>query len=112
MNSELKSLIQLAVDGLKVGQDVIQKKDFVLGIVPDLYKAASDIPAVAANWGQLEAEIKALAGSTQEADLIAYIISKFDGADNAKAQKILSASLNLVMNLVQNSIALKDAINS
>jgi len=112
MNTELKALIKLALDLFKAGKAAIAKQDFVTVLIPAIYQAASDIPAVSSNFSQLQSDISALAGSAQEADLIAYIISEFDGAGDEKAKDILAAVLKLVADVAQDAIALESAIKA
>lgn len=111
MNLELKALFQLALDGFTAGKAAIAKSNFVTVVLPDLYKLAADIPAVAASWSDLKAEIDALAGSQQEADLVAYVIANVPNVTtNAHAALIVDAVLDLVTAVVQKGVALELAI--
>lgn len=111
MNVELKALVSLALDGFKAAQLSAQKANFVLAILPALYHVASDVPAVVSNWGDLKAEIEALPGSAQEADLLAFVSGKFATiAPGSHPQAILNAVLKLVTDLANDALALESAI--
>ena len=112
MNTELKALITLIFDGLKVGQDVLLKKNFV-SLLPDMFDLAKDAPSALNNVSSLLTEIKALAGTAQEADLIAFIETKFSVTTGSpKAVAILHAVLKLVQNGAQDILALQSAIKA
>ncbi len=113
MNDELKKLIKLSVDAVVAAKAVLSKEDFVLAIVPKLYAIASDIPGVAAGFGDLSAEIEALKTQPAEADLIAYVVASVAGVTSDEhASKILSSILILVGHVVQDAIALEAAIKA
>lgn len=93
MNTELKALIALAWDLGALGVDVATSKGTVQEGV-DGSKLLTDVPAVFANWSDLSAEIKALPGTAQEADLIAFIASKAAGLGlSVKAETVLANAL-------------------
>lgn len=108
MNSELKAILDLGFDAYSAGESAFQKQDFVSAIIPKLYKVASDIPAVAANYSLLQGQIDSLKNAAEEADMAAYMAAKFSHA-SAKQQAILSAMLKLIIDIVQDSIALDAA---
>lgn len=97
MNVELKALLDLVFDGESLVVQLVAKANFMV-LLPQIFKILSmDVPPAVSNWSDLAAEIAALPGSAQEADLIAYIEQKFAGAyDNAKAQLILADILSLL----------------
>lgn len=110
MNTELKNFLDVAFDGYKLVTDIESKSYFA--IVGDLFEAAKTMPSIISNFGDLSAEIEALPGSEQQADLVSYVETKFANIGSAKAQLILSASLKLVMDLITDGVALKTAITS
>lgn len=112
MNLELKAILDLIFDAVIAGEHAIQKKSFA-EMLPDIYKIVADVPAVVVNHASFMAEIKALPGSEQEKDLIAYVVQKFALVDNdAKAQKILSASLMIAEHAIVDIMALVEAIKA
>lgn len=86
MNTELKSLINVVFDGIKIEQDVVNKKA-IISILPDVFKLLSDIgPAVQHAPGLLD-EIKQLPGSEHMLDLISFIQSKLGQLSDAIIEK-------------------------
>lgn len=113
MNSELKSLINLVFDAEGMVAALIAKENFFT-LLPKVFSVLTqDLPSAITNWGDLKNEIAALSGSAQEADLLAFIQSKFILAiPSEKAQAILAAILKLVMDLAQDVSALEGALSS
>lgn len=113
MNAELKALLKLAVDAVSASKDAIAKANFVTVLLPALYQMAADIPGVAANWADLKNEIAALKTQPAEADLLAYVVASVAGVtSNAHAQAVVSAALVMVEHLVQDGLALDQAIKA
>lgn len=108
MNTELKALFSLVLDGYQIVQSAIAKQNFFF-FLPQIYQVAMDIAPAVANWNDLQPEILALSGSEQEADLAAFIEQKFGviGA-GPEAQAVVSASLKLI----QDGVALEAAIQA
>lgn len=93
MNTELKALVVAAWAFGLLAADVVTKQA-LLKDEGDAVAFLSDIPGAVSDWGDLSAEIKALPGSAQEADLLAFIAEKAAGLGlSVKAESILSASL-------------------
>lgn len=114
MNLELKALLALVLAGFKTAKDAANKSDFVMVVLPDTYKIAMAMPAVVTNWGDLNDEIKALVGTQQETDLVAYVMSDIlpGVTDSAKAKAITAAALDLVVTVAEKAIALEQAIKA
>ncbi len=114
MNQLLKALLDVAFDGLKLTEDSIAKNYF--SIFGDMTGLIGDVPSVIANFSDLSNELKSLAGSDQEADLVEYVKEKFKlSGSSAKAQIILAAGLKMVQDLVvvvQDGLDLKAKIQS
>lgn len=111
MNEELKALLKMVFDGVKVVEDAVAKKDFVTDLLPKLYSVAADIPAVVTSWGDLNAEVVGLQSASADADLLAYVMGQVAGvSSDAHAQSIISASLDLAASIAQKSAALAAAI--
>lgn len=108
MNVELKALLALVFDGIALGEQALAKVSLFTLLASAGQMLIGDLPPVIANWSDLMNEIKALSGSKQEQDLVAYIESRFAGVGNDKAQKILAASLVAI----QAGYALEQAIVS
>lgn len=110
MNTELKSFLDIAFEGVTTVEDILKKN--YASLIGDLLLAADEVPSIVSHFSDLPAEIEALKGSAQEADLISYIETKFSGISTSKAQVILAAGLKLVTDLVQDGLALKAALSS
>lgn len=114
LNTEIKQLLDLAFDGLTVGQDAVSKN--YVALVSDMIKIASEIPALITDFDDIQQELTDLQGSLQQADLLKYIDTKFKGAiSDKKAQQVLSVCLQMVQHIlfvVHDAIALKAAISS
>lgn len=112
MDVELKDIVDLLWDGVNVAEDVAQKA--YLSLPGALAKMLADAPGAMENINDLQAEITALPGADQEADMKAYIEQKFS-SEPAKTQLILAATLlaaQTAVTLAQNLLALKAAIQS
>ncbi len=113
MNTALKAILQLIFDSLVIEQDAVVAKKSFLALLPDLFPLLADLVAAVPTFTDLPAEIKALGGSAQEADLIAFIETKFGSAlPSGKAAAILAASLKTILDIVQDGLALEVAIKS
>lgn len=110
MNTELKSFLDIAFEGVTTVEDILKKN--YASLIGDLLLAADEVPSIVSHFSDLPAEIEALKGSAQEADLISYIETKFSGISTSKAQAILAAGLKLVTDLAQDGLALKAALSS
>lgn len=113
MNTELKAMIDLIFDGEKILAGLVKKQTF-LYMLPALFEFATvDLPSVIASYSDLKPEIEALPGSDAEMDLVVYIQAKFNSAvSNEKSQAILATALKLVLDLVQDAQAFKNAVQS
>jgi hypothetical protein len=113
MNTELKAIVDLGIAAAKTAKDAAEGKDFMTVLAGDLYSAASKIPAVAANWSSLKDEVAQLSGTEAEKDLAAYVMQRLpEVVEHAKAVRIVGASLKLAVDLAQDLIELKAAIES
>ena len=114
MNVELKDLLDVAFDGIALGQDALAKN--YLSIMGDVAKLTADAPGAIANFPDLQAELNQLQNPANQADLINYIETKFKGQFSSdKAQTILAGALQLVQHLVtcvQDALALEQAIKT
>lgn len=110
MNVELKALLDVCFDGLQLGEDAIHKSYFSL--VGDLVKILGDLPAAANNFSDLQAEIAALTGKDQQADLIAYMEAKFKESpfNSEKAQVIISKALVVVQGAISEAQSVLDLV--
>lgn len=109
MNTELKALLDLIFDGESLVAKLVAKQNFFT-LLPQVFSIlTADLPNAVNNWGSLQAEIAALPGTAQEADLVAYVQKKFALAvsDDAKAQAILAAVLKVVLGAADLATALK-----
>lgn len=112
-NIEIKYLIDIAFEGVSVVEDIVNKS--YVSMITDMVKLAESLPSAISNFSDLQTEIAALPGTTQEQDLVSYIESKFSGIGTPKAQSILSVALKMITDLVvviQDALALKVSIQS
>lgn len=110
MNVELKALLQAVFDLVKLIEDAVAKKSFP-ELFPGLYKLASDIPAIIANWNDLLPELQKLDGVEADMDLIAFVSSQLANVtQDQHAKNIVAASLDLLMTVGQKAYALQKAI--
>lgn len=110
MNTTLKTLMSLLFDSYDLVKDVEAKKN-IFQIIPDGMAALSDLRKVISGMSTFQTEVAALKGTQEEIDLVSFIETKFSlETPSDKAQKILAASLNLIVNVVQDAIALEAAI--
>lgn len=113
MNAAIKAILALLFDALTIEQDAVVSKKNFLALLPDLFPLLSDLVASVPTFSDLPAEIKALGGTAQEADLISFIEGKFGaGIASGKAATILAAALKIVTDMVQDGLALESAIKS
>lgn len=108
-NEGLKGILSEVFDSIGAIED-IQSHDY-FGLIGELAKMLAELPDVAANISDIKAEIRQLPGSQQQEDLISFIETEFESQfPSAKAQSILSTSLNIVksaINLVEGSFEMK-----
>jgi hypothetical protein len=107
MNSLLKGFIKEAFDLVAVGKDIAGKQ--WASLFGALVQSGEDVPAIVSSWADLKPELEALlANPAADSDLLSYVLGLVSG-DSAKAQAVISASANLVLNVAINGDALLKA---
>jgi hypothetical protein len=111
MNTEFKNFVQSAIDVYAVAKGLVKKTALPL-LFPAIYKVVMDAAADISGITDIQAEIAALkANPAAIADLVAYIAANVAGVtDDAHAQKVLDAVLDLVGTSAPKVIALEQAI--
>jgi hypothetical protein len=110
MNTEMKALIKLIIGLVKTGIDVTTRGGMIADI-EDIGKLVPLTISAFSNWNDLLTEIKALPGSAQEQDFIAFIQSEIpEITDNAKIQGILTSIVKIVGDIGGDGVNLVAAI--
>lgn len=112
MNLELKSILSVLFDLVQVGEDVYEKN--YTALAGKLVSVISQVPTLVAHAGELQAEISALPGTAQEADLIAFIETKLVGLPGGDAAQVCAACLKILIHsadVVQDVIELKELVS-
>ncbi len=97
MNDNLKLYIDGVFDVVKVVEDEVAKPGFSMQALVDVEALGAAVPALIPAAAGCKTDLQALAGNpAADADLLAYVAGKVSG-DSAKAQKIITASINLAI---------------
>lgn len=111
MNAGLKVIIETALDLVGASVSVVKKEDFAAVIMPKLFDAFKDVPALVAEVPGILEEIEALKAPEAQADLIAYVIAEVAGVTSSEqAKAVISAVLVAVGHVVSDVIAIRAAI--
>lgn len=110
---EIKALLDVVFSGIRTVEDAISKSYF--SIVGDAIKLLDEIPGVVDNLGDIQAELVAISMNTVlQANLVAYVESKFPKLGNLDTAVVLTAAIKMVSDLVltiQDGIALKKIVS-
>lgn len=109
MNKELKDVLEAVFDSIDLGKKAVAGQN-VVRLLPDIYEVMMDLPEAAKNFNLIDDEIKkALPGSPEEADIVAFVKAKFaqDVSSDAHAAAIVEASLKVLSSVFALVLAVK-----
>lgn len=105
-NQDIKNLIQIIIDGIKIGIQVKADGGKISALdLPLLLKLIQDVPSAFQNISQIPAEFKAMNAAEAE-DLVAFAMAALS-IEKGKSELIIEQALKLIIDGVNLAIAIK-----